>query len=71
MERPAAITILIVEDDKTVRETLALNLRAEGYEVLAAEDGEAGLKAGREGNPDLGICTCSAGCQNRQRLQHL
>jgi DNA-binding response OmpR family regulator len=46
-------TILIVEDDKTVRETLALNLRSEGYEVLAAEDGEAGLKAGREGSPDL------------------
>ncbi len=45
--------ILIVEDDRTVRETLALNLRAEGYEVLAAEDGESGLKAAREGGPDL------------------
>lgn len=45
--------ILIVEDDKTVRETLALNLRAEGYEVLTAEDGERGLKQAREGDPDL------------------
>jgi DNA-binding response OmpR family regulator len=53
MERPPTTTILIVEDDKTVRETLALNLRAEGYEVLAAEDGEAGLKAARDGSPDL------------------
>ncbi len=48
-------TILIVEDDNTVRETLALNLRAEGYEVLSADDGEAGLKAAREGKPDLVI----------------
>ena len=45
--------ILIVEDDPTVRETLALNLRAEGYEVAAAEDGEAGLKAARDGSHDL------------------
>jgi len=46
-------SILIVEDDKTVRETLALNLRAEGYEVLAADDGESGLRAARESRPDL------------------
>jgi DNA-binding response OmpR family regulator len=46
-------TILIVEDDDTVRETLALNLRAEGYEVLSAADGEAGLKTARDGSPDL------------------
>jgi DNA-binding response OmpR family regulator len=45
--------ILIVEDDNTVRETLALNLRAEGHDVLSADDGEAGLKAAREGAPDL------------------
>jgi len=45
--------ILIVEDDATVRETLALNLRAEGYEVALAADGEAGLAAARSGKPDL------------------
>jgi DNA-binding response OmpR family regulator len=49
------ITVLIVEDDNTVRETLALNLRAEGYAVISAADGEAGLKAAREGAPDLVI----------------
>jgi DNA-binding response OmpR family regulator len=37
-------TILIVEDDPTVRDTLALNLRAEGYQVNTAEDGETGLQ---------------------------
>jgi DNA-binding response OmpR family regulator len=46
-------TILIVEDDTTVRETLALNLRAEGYDVHGAEDGEAGLKLARELTLDL------------------
>lgn len=45
--------VLIVEDDRTVRETLALNLRSEGYTVDTAEDGEAGLQAGRTGKPDL------------------
>lgn len=45
--------LLIVEDDATVRETLALNLRAEGFEVVEAADGESGLEAGRSGRFDL------------------
>lgn len=46
-------SILVVEDDDTVRETLALNLHAEGYQVHTAEDGESGLAAARELDPDL------------------
>lgn len=45
--------ILIVEDDSTVRETLALNLNTEGYEVATAADGEAGLTQARESEFDL------------------
>jgi DNA-binding response OmpR family regulator len=45
--------ILLVEDDATVRETLALNLRSEGYTVHTAEDGETGLRLGRELALDL------------------
>jgi DNA-binding response OmpR family regulator len=45
--------ILIVEDDETVRDTLALNLRAEGYDVSTAADGEEGLERAREDAPDL------------------
>lgn len=46
-------SILVVEDETTVREMLALNLRAEGYEVVSAEDGEAGLTASRQATFDL------------------
>jgi DNA-binding response OmpR family regulator len=45
--------ILIVEDEATVRDTLALNLNAEGYEVVTAADGEAGLAEAREQEFDL------------------
>jgi DNA-binding response OmpR family regulator len=47
------IRILIVEDDETLRQTLALNLRAEGWEVLEAGDGEAGLRLARAEAPTL------------------
>lgn len=41
------MTILIVEDDVTLRETLAYNLQKQGYAVEAAGDGRDGLEAAR------------------------
>jgi two-component system, OmpR family, phosphate regulon response regulator PhoB len=35
--------ILIVEDEPTIRETICLALKDEGFEILAAEDGYSGL----------------------------
>ena len=46
-------SILVVEDDAVLRDTLALNLRAEGYEVHSSEDGETGLALARDLDPDL------------------
>ncbi len=48
-------SILVVEDEDNVRETLALNLEAEGYAVRQAKDGEAGLSMARENPPDVVI----------------
>ena len=46
-------SILIVEDDETLRQTLAYNLENEGHHVLAAADGPSGLDKARSDSPDL------------------
>ena len=46
-------TVLIVEDEKSIVDIVRFNLEKEGYAVLTAYDGEAGLATAREGNPDL------------------
>jgi DNA-binding response OmpR family regulator len=45
--------ILVVEDEPTLRETLAEALEAEGYRVRTAGDGRAALSAFRADPPDL------------------
>jgi len=45
--------ILIIEDDKFLRELIAQKLIKEGYEVSEAVDGEEGLKKLKEEKPDL------------------
>jgi len=45
--------ILIIEDELPMRTALADVLQGEGYRVLSASDGEAGLKRALEEKPDL------------------
>jgi DNA-binding response OmpR family regulator len=45
--------LLLVEDDRTLRQALTFNLTREGYEVTAAADGEAALEAARNERLDL------------------
>jgi len=45
--------ILIVEDDRSLSEVLAYNLRNEGYEITLAYDGQDGLTRARLNPPDL------------------
>ncbi|HEY2980036.1 MAG TPA: response regulator, partial [Anaerolineales bacterium] len=46
-------TILVVEDETALRETLAYNLQKEGYTVEVAGDGRKALDAARALRPDL------------------
>lgn len=47
--------ILIVEDEKPLVKILKYNLEKEGYKILTANDGEAGLAAFQSDKPDLVI----------------
>jgi len=45
--------VLVVEDETALRETLAYNLRKEGYELEAVGDGRQALELARAFEPDL------------------
>lgn len=46
-------TVLIVDDERAIVDILDFNLKKEGYATLRAYDGPEGLRAAREGRPDL------------------
>ena len=48
-----ARTILVVDDEMTLRETLAESLETEGFAVVQAADGRAAVEAFRHHHPDL------------------
>jgi two-component system response regulator RpaA len=48
-----ALTILVVDDDKAIRDLLALHLGNAGYRVLSAEDAVEGARMLLEKSPDL------------------
>ena len=48
--------ILVIEDEAPIRGNLARLLRLEGYTVVEAADGVAGLEAVRAERPDLVLC---------------
>jgi len=47
------LTILIVDDDKDIVQTIKGNLELDGYEVLYAFDGRSGLDTAKKHRPDL------------------
>jgi two-component system response regulator PilR (NtrC family) len=49
----AAPRILVVDDERSMRELLAIVLRREGYEVVLAENGRAALESLERGSVDL------------------
>lgn len=46
-------TLLVVDDDEGIRESLSIELRAAGFETITAVDGQSGLAAFRLNLPDL------------------
>jgi CheY-like chemotaxis protein len=51
---PSAKTVLVVDDDFDVRNVMTILLRAEGYEVVTATNGQEALECLRRGTwPDL------------------
>lgn len=48
-------TILVVEDEATLRESLRYTLSRQGYRVLTASDGPSALETARSQKPDLVI----------------
>ncbi|MFO8070818.1 MAG: response regulator transcription factor [Polyangia bacterium] len=49
----ADVSILVVEDDRSLREGLAMNLQLQGYRVITAEDGDEGMQKAFDARPDL------------------
>ena len=48
-------TILIIDDDSEIIDTLQTILTSNGYEILTAQDGNQGLETAEEMKPDLVI----------------
>jgi DNA-binding response OmpR family regulator len=53
MAEVAAKKILVVDDEPDVASLLTLMLKSQGYEVVAASDGQEALEKARAENPDL------------------
>jgi len=47
--------VLLVDDDKMVREATQILLRAKGYDVVVAADGKSGIEAAKAGRFDVAI----------------
>jgi two-component system response regulator VicR len=48
-------TVLVVDDEKTIRDVLEYNLRRESYRVLTSADGEEAIRLVHSEHPDLVI----------------
>ena len=52
-DAPAGPRVLVVDDEKHIRKILALQLKANGYQVEVAGDGRAALEMVAANPPDL------------------
>jgi CheY-like chemotaxis protein len=47
--------VLIIDDDRAVREATQISLAAQGYDVVIAEDGNSGIAIIKKGGIDIAI----------------
>lgn len=65
-------TIVIIEDDAACRNSAALILKKEGFSVMTAENGGAGIAIIKENSPDLILCDIMMpGLDGHSVLEHL
>ena len=62
MPAPAPKTILLVDDDYEIVESMRTVLEGKGYRVLVARDGNAGLTVAERENPDLIVLADTVCC---------
>ncbi|MBI2507158.1 MAG: response regulator [Candidatus Niyogibacteria bacterium] len=53
MENESTKSVLIIEDDKFLRDLMVLKLKKEGFRVSEAVEGEEGLKKTKSEKPDI------------------
>ena len=68
-----SLTVLVVEDDRDIRELLRFTLETGGYHVSEAENGIEGIAAARQYEPDAILMDMSMplmdGCQATRRIR--
>jgi len=45
--------ILVIDDETELLKAISIRLKASGYEVITAQDGQEGLEKAKSSNPDL------------------
>ncbi len=56
--------VLVIEDEKTIAQALAIRLKARGYQAIMSHDAIMGISAAVKENPDLVILDISMPCGN-------
>jgi two-component system alkaline phosphatase synthesis response regulator PhoP len=69
-------TILVIDDDPDIIETVHTILSAKGYAVIPASSGRQGLELARQSKPDLILCdmmmeAIDSGMQTAEQIKRL
>jgi sigma-B regulation protein RsbU (phosphoserine phosphatase) len=72
LSRPSQVSVLVADDDPIVRELIAAQIEALGYEVRTAEDGQAAAAAALANWPDVLVTDWSMpGMDGIELIRHL